>query len=243
MKYKIYPDKISPLYVVIAALFVCFLMISNIIVGRLVVFHGIILNGDFFLFSITYIFGDILTEVYGFKRARLIIWLGFLANIIMAVYFYIVLRLPYPKEFVDNRAYVTVLGNTPIVVFASITAYFLGEFSNSITLSIMKKITKGKWLWTRTIGSTLIGQVADTGTFMFIVFHTLPTHVLIQLMVVAYTFKVTYEIVATPLTYLITRKAKDFERLDTFDYGVKYNPFELDVREKNTVQKYKRKKK
>ncbi len=187
----------------------------------------IIVNGDFFLFPLTYIFGDILTEVYGFKRTRLIIWLGFLTNIIMAIYFYIVLRLPYPKDFVDNKAFITVLGSTPLIVFASISAYFLGEFSNSVTLSIMKKITKGKWLWTRTIGSTIIGQFADTGAFMLIAFHFLPFQVLIQIMAVQYIFKVGYEIFATPFTYLITNKVKEYERLNTFDYGIKYNPFSI----------------
>lgn len=230
LRYKIHPDKISPLYVIISGLFITFLLLSNIIVGRLVSIKGIVVGGDFFLFPLTYIFGDILTEVYGFRRARLIIWLGFLANIIMAVYFYIVLRLPYPKEFIDNKAYMAVLGATPIIVFASITAYFLGEFSNSITLSVMKKITKGRWLWSRTIGSTLVGQIFDTGTFMLIVFHNLPTSVLIQLMVVAYLFKVGYEIFATPLTYFITGKVKRYEKLNTFDYGVKYNPFDLKIK-------------
>jgi queuosine precursor transporter len=227
MKYKIYPDKISPLYVVIAGLFICFLMISNIIVGRLVSIGEIIVNGDFFLFPLTYIIGDILTEVYGFQRTRLVIWLGFLTNIIMAIYFSIVLKLPFPKEFTTNQVYTTVLGNTPIIVFASITAYFLGEFSNSITLSVMKKLTKGKWLWTRTIGSTIVGQIFDTGTFMLIVFHALPQNILIQLMLIAYSFKVGYEILATPITYFVIEKIKKLEHLDVFDYGVKYNPFAI----------------
>src|SRR3989344_4204928 len=102
-RFKHYPDTISPAYVVIAVLFVAFLMISNIIVGRLVSFFGLVLNGDLFLFSFTYIFGDILTEVYGFKRSRLVIWMGFAVNIIMAVYFTLILNLPAPSEFVDNK--------------------------------------------------------------------------------------------------------------------------------------------
>ncbi len=228
MKFKIHPDNISPLYVVIAGLFICFLMLSNIIVGRLVSVGGIVINGDFFLFPITYIFGDILTEVYGFERTRLIIWLGFLVNIIMATYFFIVLRLPYPKEFVDNNAYMTVLGSTPLIVFASITAYFSGEFTNSITLSVMKKITKGRWLWTRTIGSTIAGEAVDTTLFMGIVFfRALPFQVWLQIAVVQYLFKVGYEVVATPVTYLITNKIKRYERLNAFDYGVVYNPFKI----------------
>ena len=228
-KFKHYPTEISPAFVAIAVLFVCFLMISNIIVNRLVLFFGLVLNGDLFLFSFTYIFGDVLTEVYGFKRSRLVIWLGFAANIIMAIYFTLILHLPYPKEFVDNNAFTIVLSSTPIIVFASITAYFFGEFSNSTTLSILKKKTHGKYLWVRTICSTLVGQVADTATFMLIAFHWLPLEVLIQLMVVAYVYKVSYEILATPLTYFIIKHLKNYEKLDTYDYGEKYNPFSVSI--------------
>lgn len=231
--FKHYPDQISPLYVMIAVLFVCFLMISNIIVNRLVSFSGIVLNGDLFLFSFTYIFGDILTEVYGFKRSRLVIWMGFLANIIMAAYFTLILQLPFPAEFTDNNAFKTVLSATPLIVLASITAYIVGEFSNSVTLSVLKKKTKGKYLWLRTIASTLIGQIGDTVTFMVIAFHWLPLPVLIQLIVVAYLFKVSYEILATPLTYVLIKRIKRYEKLDTYDYGESYNPFSVSLDKKD----------
>lgn len=229
LRYKLYPENISPLYVVLAGLFICFLIISNIIVNRLVLFGGLVITGDLFLFPLTYIFGDILTEVYGFERTRLVVWLGFLTNIIMTLYFAMVLRLPYPSDFTDNNAFMTVLGATPIVVFASISAYFLGEFSNSVTLSFLKKKTSGKWLWTRTIGSTIVGQMADTLTFMGIVFHSLPFEIFFQLVTVQYFFKVGYEILATPLTYLVINKVKKYEGLDTYDYGVTYNPFSLKI--------------
>lgn len=221
---------ISPLYVTVAALFVCFLMISNIVVNRLVDIRGMVITGDLFLFPITYIFGDILTEVYGWQRSRLVIWLGFATNIIMALYFTFVINLPFPKDFIDNKAFQTVLGTTPVVVIASLAAYFLGEFSNSTVLSVMKKWTKGKYLWTRTIGSTLVGQIIDTLTFMTIVFHTLPLNVFIQLTLVQYLFKVGYEILATPFTYWIVAKIKKMEKIDTFDYGVNYNPFSLKIK-------------
>lgn len=219
----------SSLYVIIAGLFVCFLMISNIIVNRLVDLKGIEITGDLFLFPVTYVFGDILTEVYGYEKSRLIIWLGFATNAIMALYFTFVINLPFPKDFVDNAAFKTVLGTTPIVVIASLCAYFLGEFSNSTVLSVMKKWTKGKYLWTRTIGSTLVGQIADTLTFMTIVFHALPLNIFIQLTVVQYVFKVSYEVLATPFTYWIVAKIKKIEKIDTFDYGVTYNPFSLKI--------------
>jgi len=227
--YRKYPEHISSIFVVIAALFVCSLMIANITVNRLVTFGGLVFNGDLFLFPLTYIFGDILTEVYGYKRSRLVIWIGFLANILMALYFTMLLKLPYPAEFTDNNAFVKVLGSTPIIVFASITAFFFGEYVNSATMSILKIKTKGKYLWMRTIGSTLVGQLVDTVIFMTIALNYLPPAVLLQIIVVQYGVKVAYEILATPLTYAIIKKLKNVEKLDTYDYGVKYTPFAFDV--------------
>ncbi len=231
-----YPTSISPTFVVIAALFVCFLMMANIIVNRLVTFGGLVFNGDLFLFPLTYIFGDILTEVYGFKKARLVIWVGFLANIIMALYFSAILKLPYPAEFTNNDAFTTVLGSTPIIVTASLVAFFFGEYANSVTMSILKKKTDGKKLWLRTIGSTLVGQLVDTVLFMTIALSYLPANVLIQIIAVNYGIKVAYEVLATPLTYAVIKKLKKSEGIDTFDYGVKYNPFGFDL-EKDTADK------
>ncbi|OGG12999.1 transporter [Candidatus Gottesmanbacteria bacterium RIFCSPHIGHO2_01_FULL_39_10] len=229
MNYQKYPTAISPLFVTIAALFVCFLMISNIIVNRLFTFAGLIFPGDFFLFPLTYIFGDILTEVYGFKRSRLVIWLGFLANIIMAIYFSFILSLPKPSELTNSDAFNQVLGSTPRIVIASLIAYFFGEFTNSAVISMLKKRTVGKYLWMRTIGSTLVGQVVDTGLFSLIAFTYLPFPALIQIMVLSYIYKVGYEILATPLTYAIVAKVKQIEKVDTFDYGISYNPVALDI--------------
>ncbi len=224
-----YPTTISPTFVVIAGLFVCFLMMANIIVNRLVTFGGLVFNGDLFLFPLTYIFGDILTEVYGFKRARLVIWVGFLANIIMALYFSAVLQLPFPAEFTDNESFMKVLGSTPIIVTASLVAFFFGEYANSATMSILKKKTDGKMLWMRTIGSTLVGQLVDTVLFMTIALSYLPANVLIQIIAVNYGIKVAYEILATPLTYTIIKRLKKSEGVDAYDYGVKYNPFGFDL--------------
>lgn len=225
------PENISPLYVTIAGLFVCFLMIANISANRMVELPlGIIVTGDIFLFPLTYIFGDILTEVYGFKRSRFVIWLGMAANILMITYFSFLIKTPFPSDFVSNSAFQTVLGSTPIIVLASIAAFFAGEFANSSSLSIIKKLTKGKFLWIRTIGSTIIGQIFDTLTFMLIAFSFLPTEIFWQMVIVQYLFKLIYEIAATPLTYMIIRKIKKVENLDTFDYGVRYNPFSLKIK-------------
>lgn len=231
IKFKPYPDKISPLYVILTVLFVACLMIANIVSGRLVQVGPWVLTSAIFLFPITYIFGDILTEVYGFERSRLVIWLGIFANILMSLYFFLIIKTPTPVFFTGTEAYKTVLGFTPLVVFASILGYFAGEFSNSTFLSIVKKVTKGKYLWIRTIGSTIVGEFVDTMIFITIAFfNVLPPAALIQMLMMQYLFKTLYEIVATPLTYYIVSKIKKVEGLDTFDYGVKYNPFSLKVK-------------
>jgi len=228
-KYHLSPQGISPLFVGITSFFVVFLMIANITANRLVNLFGFTLSAAIFIFPITYIFGDILTEVYGYKRTRLVIWLGFAANIIMALYFNFIIKLPYPADITDNKAYITVLGSTPLIVFASMVGYFLGEFGNSMTLSVLKKMTKGKCLWSRTIGSTVVGQLLDTVVFMSIAFYSLPRPLLISLIITQYILKVLYEVIATPITYIVVAKIKKVERVDTYDYGVKYNPFSFDI--------------
>ena len=231
-KFKPYPDKISPLYVIITVLFVACLMIANMVSGRLVQVGSLTLTSAIFLFPITYIFGDILTEVYGFERSRLVIWLGVIANLVMSLYFFLILKTPVPVFFDGGDAYARVLGFTPLVVIASILGYFAGEFANSSTLSILKKVTKGKHLWMRTIGSTIAGEFVDTLIFITIAFAgILPTGALISMLIAQYIFKTLYEILATPLTYLIVGKVKKIEQLDTFDYGVKYNPFSLKIKQ------------
>jgi len=231
IKFKPYPDKISPLYIILTVLFVACLMIANVVSGRLVQVGSLTLTSAIFLFPITYIFGDILTEVYGFERSRLVIWLGIIANIIMSLYFWLIIKTPVPVFFEGAEAYKTVLGFTPLVVFASTLGFFAGEFANSSALSILKKVTHGKWLWTRTIGSTIVGEFVDTAIFITIAFAAvLPLGALIPMLIAQYIFKTLYEIIATPLTYFIVKKVKKAEQLDTFDYGVKYNPFSLKIK-------------
>ncbi len=223
--------KVTPLYVGLAVLFVACLLVANVTAGRLVNFWGITLPGAVLIFPISYIFGDILTEVYGFKRARLVIWLGLGANVFMALFFLLVNALPAPIWWQSQaKSYSLVLGLAPRAVLASITAYFIGEYLNSMVLSKMKILTKGKWLWTRTIGSTVVGEGADTAIFITIAFAGLmSTHNLLFLMVAQYLFKVIYEVVATPLTYFVVFKVKKIEGIDTYDYGEKYNPVGLKI--------------
>jgi queuosine precursor transporter len=218
----------SPLFLWLFALFLACLMISNVIAGRLVSIRGIILPAAVILFPITYILGDVLTEVWGFRKTRLVIWAGFAANIFMSLVFLAAIALPAPSFFRDQGAYAVVLGMTPRIVLASLAAYWTGEFANSIALSLLKKATRGKYLWTRTISSTIIGQAFDTVLFIGIGFAgTVPGTVLAGMMAAQYLFKVLYEVILTPVTYLVIGAVKRKEGVDTFDAGIAYNPFGL----------------
>jgi uncharacterized integral membrane protein (TIGR00697 family) len=222
--------RVSYLFVIIACFFVTSLLLSNIIAGKLITIGGVILPGAVILFPLAYIIGDILTEVYGYKRARMVIWTGFACNILMVGVFFLVMAIPSPGFFEAEGAYAAVLGMTPRIVLASLIAYLVGEFSNAAILSRMKILTRGKWLWTRTIGSTLIGEGLDTIIFITICFvGTVPYAVLMQMMLYQYLFKVAFEILATPLTYAVVGWLKRKEGVDTYDHGVSYNPFQLDI--------------
>jgi len=218
----------SPLFVGLTSLFVTCLLISNIIASKLMQVGGIVLPSAVILFPVTYILADVFTEVYGFKKTRMVIWIGFAANAFMSLVFLIVIALPHPSFFANQAAYATVLGSTPRVLAASLAGYGAGEFSNSIVLSVLKKATKGRYLWTRTISSTIVGEGLDTILFISIAFvGTMPGPALLQMMLAQYLFKVSYEVVCTPLTYLVVGFIKRKEQIDTFDMGVAYNPFRL----------------
>jgi queuosine precursor transporter len=216
----------SPVFLALFALFITCLLVSNIIAGKLILVVGLVLPSAVILFPITYILGDVFTEVYGFRRTRIVIWTGFAANALMSAFFLAAIVLPFPPFFKDQDAYAKVLGFTPRIVAASLVAYWAGEFANSITLSALKKVTRGRWLWTRTISSTVVGQALDTAIFIGLGFGGIvPPAVLFQLMYAQYAFKVAYEVVLTPVTYLVVRRIKRREGVDTFDVNVAYNPF------------------
>ena len=221
-------SKVSYLFVVITGIFISCLLISNMIAGKLITIGGIVLPGAVVLFPLAYIVGDVLTEVYGFARARLVIWIGFLCNLLMVLAFYLVLVLPAPEFFADGEAYALVLGMAPRVVLASLAAYWVGEFINAIIMSRLKILTRGRFLWVRTIGSSLVGQGLDTIIFITIVFWgTVGNNTLIQMIIYQYLFKITYEILATPVTYAVTGWLKAREGMDIYDEGIRYNPFQL----------------
>ena len=218
----------SSLFLRLTVFFVSCLLLSNIIAGKLITIAGIVLPSAVILFPLTYVMGDVFTEVYGFKKARAVIWLGFAANLLMTLIFTAAVALPSPSFFSAHDAYSTVLGFAPRVAAASFVGYLAGEFANSIVLSAMKKLTRGKHLWTRTIGSTVIGQGLDTVLFIALAFAgTMPVSVLASMMLFQYLFKVGYEVILTPVTYFVVGKIKKAEGVDAYDYGERYNPFSV----------------
>jgi len=209
-------------------LFVAVLLISNIVAQKTFVVGPFVFPAAVIVFPLSYIFGDVLTEVYGYGRARQVIWGGLVANLLMVLVFQATIALPPSEAWGGQEAYARVLGTVPRIVLASMIGYWAGEFSNSYVLAKMKILTHGRRLWTRTIGSTLVGQGVDTGLFIFVAFvGTLPGSVLVRLLVSSYLFKVAYEVAATPLTYLVVGFLKRKEGVDVFDRGTNFNPFRL----------------
>jgi queuosine precursor transporter len=213
-------------YDLLASIFIVVLIISNIVGQKICAFGPVRLSGAQLLFPITYIFGDIFTEVYGYGGSRRIIWIGFLANAVMAGLGNLIVALPAAPEWKNQEAFATVFHQVPRLVIASLIAYWCGEFANSFTLAKMKLFTEGRYLWTRTVGSTVVGQAVDTVLINLIAFTGAVTNSgVAKLILWGYLFKVTYEVVATPLTYAIVGFLKRTEGIDTFDYNTNFTPF------------------
>jgi uncharacterized integral membrane protein (TIGR00697 family) len=210
------------------AIFLVVLLISNLVGQKLCKIGPFVISGGQLLFPLTYIFGDVFTEVYGYAASRRAIWLGFLANGLLAVMGLITVWLPPAPGWEHQKAFETVFYQIPRLIVASLVAYWCGEFTNSYTLAKMKLWTGGKQLWTRTVGSTITGQFVDTIILVLIGFAgTAPLKTLAILAGSAYIGKVIYEVVATPLTYLVVGFLKRSEGLDAFDYKSDFNPFHL----------------
>ena len=227
---------VSQRFLVIAALFITCLITANIIAVKLITL-GIepIRHGGFqfpgplpaaiVIFPISYIFGDILTEVYGYRQARKVIWLGFLCNLIAVFAFWVAGRIPALDSGVQS-AYQRILGYTPRLLVASFSAYLIGEFANSFVLAKMKIMTKGRFLWTRTIGSTIVGEGLDATVFIIIAFGgTLSWALILGIILTHWLVKTGYEVVATPFTYMVVNFLKKKEGVDTYDYDTDFNPF------------------
>ncbi len=209
----------------ISGLFVGILLLSNILSSKMVYLYGFSFDGGTFLFPLSYIFGDVLTEVYGYKASRRVIWTGFVMLCIMSLNIYLVSALPPHAEWSFQKDFDNVLLQMPRLAIASLLGYFLGEYVNSAILSKMKVIMKGSHLWMRTIGSTLVGEFLDSFIFVLIAFSGLyNTSTLISIIVSNYLFKTLIEILFTPITYKVISFVKRKENIDVYDYNVKYNP-------------------
>ena len=219
---------VSHRFVVVAALFVTCLITANIIIVKQISIGGLVLPAAIIIFPLSYIFGDVLTEVYGYQQARRVIWLGFLCNLIAVVAIWIGKILPPAPAFEAQSAYGRILGSTPRFLLASFVAYLAGEFANSFVLAKMKIRTRGRWLWTRTIGSTLVGQGIDTLIVLAIAFGgVLPFPVLGTMILSHWLVKTAYETVATPFTYGVVGYLKQKEGVDVYDYETDFSPLRV----------------
>jgi uncharacterized integral membrane protein (TIGR00697 family) len=225
------PPRASPLLLVLSGLFVAVLLTSNLIAVKLVAFGPLVLPAAVIVFPLSYLFGDVLTEVYGYGVARRVIWLGFFCNLVFVLFILAAGGLPGAAGLWDanaQSAYERILGFTPRLLVASFVAYLAGEFLNSFVMARLKIATGGRWLWSRTISSTLLGQAVDSAIFITGAFiGVLPTGVLLRTILNQWAFKTAYEIVATPLTYALVGFLKRMERLDPFDTGTNFNPFRV----------------
>ena len=217
---------------VLTTAFVVILLVSNLVAQKIVRIGPFSTSGAIILFPITYIFGDIFTEVYGYTASRRAIWFGFFSTALMYGIGAFVIALPADPAFHNQQAFVTVFGILPRILVASLIAFWAGEFANSYTMARLKILTRGRWLWTRTVGSTVVGQAVDTTLVIVLTFAgTYPVAKLLNFIATGYLLKVAYEVLATPLTYLIVNFLKRAEHSDAFDAHTNFNPFRVAERQ------------
>ncbi len=218
----------------ITAIFVTSLILSNIIAVKLIAVGPFFLPAAILIFPVSYIFGDILTEVYGYARARRVIWTGFGCNLLAVLVIWLSIQLS-PAPFwklgglespqASQQAYQAIFGFTLRILAASFVAYLVGEFLNSFVLAKMKIATQGRHLWLRTIGSTVVGQLADSGIFITLAFYgTIPSAALGRLIITQWLMKSAYEALVTPFTYMVVNYLKRVEQEDTYDHRTNFNP-------------------
>lgn len=218
----------------VTGIFVTCLVISNIIAVKPIAVGPLFLPAAVVIFPLSYLFGDILTEVYGYNRARQVIWIGFACNTLSVAAIYLSILLP-PAPFWSlgfaspekaQEAYAAFFGFTPRLLVASLLAYLVGEFLNATVMAKLKVAMKGRRLWVRTISSTLLGQLADSAVFITLAFYgIIPTPVLAGMVVTQWLVKSLYEAILTPMTYLIVGYLKKAEKEDVYDYNTRFNPF------------------
>lgn len=216
------------LYHAIGMLSVALLIISNTVAVKVVEIWGFVLPAGIICFPLAYIFNDVLTEVYGYEKTRSIIWWGFLALALTSIIYYVATILTPAPFWKEQESFAKLFGFVPRIAIASFLAYLVGSFLNSYVMSYMKIKTKGKYLWTRTIGSTIVGEGADSIVFNFVAFYGIfDLNNLLKIVISGFILKTLYEIIATPITYFVVNKLKKIESEDKFDHGISYNPFKI----------------
>ena len=215
-------------FITLVALFITCLIAANITAVKLISVFGLLLPAAIVIFPVSYILGDVLTEVYGFRQARRVIWLGFACNLIVVAAIWVGLVLPAASFWDGQEAYQRILGATPRILGASFLAYLVGEFANAFVLAKMKVATEGRWLWARTIGSTLVGQGLDSTIFITLAFAgVIPLDALVAMIVTQWLVKSAYEAAATPLTYAVVGYLKRSEGVDVYDRDIRFSPLAL----------------
>ncbi|HZT19245.1 MAG TPA: queuosine precursor transporter [Dongiaceae bacterium] len=218
----------SSFFVAVATLFVTCLIVSNVIAVKLAMVQGVVLPAAIVIFPVSYLLADVLTEVYGYRAARRVIWLGFFCNLLAVAAIWVGGLLPAAPFWGGQVAYEQILGATPRILLASFIAYLAGEFANTMIMSRLKLAMAGRHLWARAIGSTLVGQGLDSAVFISIAFSGLmPLPALLGAIVTQWLVKSAYEALATPLTYAMVGFLKRREGIDTYDRGISFNPFAL----------------
>ena len=215
---------VSPRLVIFIALFITCLITANVIAVKIISLGPFFLPAAIFIFPLSYIIGDVLTEVYGYRLARRVIWLGFLCNLVFVFFVWLGQTLPAAPFWEGQEAYQRILGYAPRLLAASFLGYLVGEFANSFILARMKIMTRGRWLWSRTIGSTIVGQGLDTSIFITVAFIGTPSFMPVMILY-HWLAKTLIEALATPLTYVIINSMKKREAIDTYDYDTRFNPF------------------
>lgn len=217
---------VSHRLVIITAVFITSLITANVIAVKLVSFGLVILPAAILIFPLSYIFGDVLTEVYGYRQARRIIWLAFICNLIFVIFVWVGQILPPASFWEGQAAYERILGYTPRLLTASFLGYLVGEFANSFILARMKVLTRGRWLWSRTIGSTVVGQGLDTTIFITVAFFGTPAFLPVMILY-HWLAKTVIEALATPATYRLVNYLKRKEGIDVYDDKTNFNPFRI----------------
>ena len=219
------PVPVSRMFLVILGLFVMALVVSNIVAVKIVEVWGRQFDAGTLLFPLVYVIGDVVTEVYGFRRARLVIWIGFLANLVAVGAIQAAIHLPSAGFWEENQpAFETVLGTTWRLFLGSLAAYLVGELVNSYILSRLKVATHGRFLWLRTISSTIVGQGLDSVIFSTIAFAGTGIDLANQIVTI-WVIKVAWEVAATPLTYAAVGALKEHEGIDVYDENLSFDPF------------------